>query len=101
MLDGHSLWWHPESGAHEDYWISAINAYYHRIAWIDQRYAFTQAGTFKGKGGLAAHRTVDSEKRSFELLRKAFGSEVIRKKQGTARAGITHDFQPLLRLPFG
>ena len=74
LREGHGLWWHPECGSHEDYWISGLNAHRNRVAWIDNRYHFAQRDTMRARGGLASQRTVDDEKRSFQLLRKSFGS---------------------------
>ena len=90
--------------AADDYWISALNAHYHRKALIDLRYKVTSNGkTFINPGGTAAIRTLETEKRDTELLQKFFGEDAIRIKKRTpmskGKSGA-HEYQRALWLPF-
>lgn len=98
---GSKLWW-PKEGMHgsEDMWISALNAYEHRMAFIDMRYCFPQLGTLVSKGGLAEVRTLQNLERNYETLVKAFGPQVIQKKRTGKRSALKHEFQIALNLPF-
>ena len=100
LRKGHDLYWHPECYAHTDFWICGLNAFKHRKVFVDHRYRFDQAETFTRTGGQAAHRTVDREMASLELLQRTFGKDVIHRKRGTHRAKQRHEGQPALKLPF-
>jgi hypothetical protein len=93
--------WFPKTGMHgsEDMWVSALNAHAHRFCLIDQRYCFVQLGTFSSKGGQAAMRTMKSLEVNLEALRESFGDAITRKK-GTMRAGLSHEFQITLNVPW-
>lgn len=99
MRKGSKLFFTKESVEVEDYWISCLNAYHHRMAWVDRRYGFTQKDTFTSQGGLSAHRTMETERQDTEMLMRYFG-EVITWKKGTARASPTHRYQRSMHLPF-
>lgn len=90
---GHDLYWKNIMG--EDWWISALNAYKHRVRFADLRYGFAQKETFTRTGGRAAERTIDRERESFEVLREHFGKAIVHKKGATQ-----HQHQPRLSLPF-
>lgn len=98
VLAGSKLWYNPEIICNEDYWISCLNAYYHRGIWKDTRFYWNQKDTFVNRGGLAEYRNTDSEEKDFALLQKVFGEEVIylRKNKGK----LKHAFQKGFRVPF-
>lgn len=97
ILSGSKLWYNPEIICNEDYWISLLNAYYHRLIWKDTRFYWSQKDTFVNRGGLAEFRNIDAEEKDFLLLRKVFGDVVeLRKNPKNAK----HPFQKTLRLPF-
>jgi TET-associated glycosyltransferase-like protein len=103
MLKGSKLAFNPSITAADDYWISGLNAYHHRMALIDLRYKITSKGhTFRGKGGTSAQRTMDTERRDNDTLRKYFGDEIIpvKKRSGYSKGKSGHDAQRTLRLPF-
>lgn len=103
MLAGSRLFYNPELVAADDYWISALNAYYHRSALIDLRYIFTSKGrTFKTTGGTADIRTMDTERNDNKVLRHYFGSDIIREKPRPffAPGAAGHAEQRTLILPF-
>ncbi|MCC5613452.1 hypothetical protein LC612_43965, partial [Nostoc sp. CHAB 5834] len=80
-----------------DYWISALNAYKHRMAYLDMRFYFNQVDTFVARGGQAEYRNLDAEEEDFAYLTGVFGQDVItRKKSKNPR----HPFQKTLKLPF-
>lgn len=82
LLAGSKLWFNEEMKMGGDFWISLLNAYYHRKIWKDMRFAFTFKDTFMNPGGLSEYRNVEEEKKTFYTLRKYFG-EAIRMKNDT------------------
>lgn len=99
LLAGSKLWYNPDIKCNEDYWISLLNAYHHRVIWRDNRFAFIQKDTFTAKGGLAEFRNVEAEKADFELLKKCFG-EAVELKVDTKLAKRKHPYQKTMRVPF-
>jgi len=89
----------------EDYYISCINAYYNRKAFIDNRFIFVQEKTYKNVGGLSNYRTNETEKTDTLELRKIFG-EVIQLKNEKSGGNSKVKSQPsskyarTLNLPF-
>lgn len=108
ILGGSKLYWHPESDPVEDYWVCLLNAYYHRTAFIDRRYHFTQAETGKRVGGLAYVRSADKQEKAYKFLREHFG-DAVRMKTGmfvVTKGGGPRKFReepphrPSMKLPF-
>lgn len=99
LLAGSKLWYNPDIKCNEDYWISLLNAYHHRVIWRDNRFAFIQKDTFTAKGGLAEFRNVEAEKADFELLKKCFG-DAVELKVDTKLAKRKHPYQKTMRVPF-
>jgi hypothetical protein len=100
ILSGSKLFYHPESGLKDDYWISLLNAYHHRIFLKDMRYWFGQKDTFKNEGGVSGERNMASEARYTEFLRRHFGSEVVKSKIGRTQGGISHEEQVEIHIPW-
>lgn len=101
LLAGSGLSFNSEIRASDDYWISLFNAYRHRFAWIDWRYTVQGPPvTFKNPGGMAAVRTLDTEKHDFHVLKRYFGPAVM-PKQKTGRARPGHEWQRTMTLPYG
>lgn len=100
LLAGSKLFFTDESVAVEDYWISALNAHYHRMCLINTRYGFKQKDTFHLAGGQSNFRTEETEMEDTLMLRRFFGTDVIRFKKGTHRAQTRHAYQRTLHLPF-
>lgn len=101
LLKGSKLWYNSAIICNEDYWISCLNAYHHRLIWKDTRFTFTQKDTFVGQGGLAEFRSLDSEEQDFHLLQQCFGRDVVQLKTGNnPLAKVRHQFQKTLHLPF-
>jgi hypothetical protein len=96
---GHGLWWHPDC-IQEDYWISALNAHYHRKIVRDDRYGFHPKDTFKSDGGLSATRTMKHMQEAIVVLQEHFGKDVIVMKKDANWGKRNHPFQPQLQLPF-
>lgn len=83
-----------------DYFLSAINAHYHRLTLIDRRFAVTsKEGTFTSKGGTADYRTMQTEKEDYLMLRRYFGDAITRKKSSRLRT-LSHSFERGLKIPF-
>ena len=97
VLAGSKLWYNADIICNEDYWISLLNAYQHRLIFKDTRFYWAQKDTFVNRGGLAEFRNLAAEEQDFELLKKVFGSAVELRKNAT---NAKHPFQKSLCLPF-
>lgn len=100
VLRGSRLWYSPEIRCNEDYWISCLNAYEHRLIWKDTRFYFTQRDTFVNRGGLAEFRNVNAEELDFEYLQRIFGADVVTLKKLSGQSKLKHPYQKTLKLPF-
>lgn len=99
LLKGSKLFYDGRINCNEDYWISCLNAYHHRIIYKDTRFVFEQAGTFTSKGGLAEFRNMKAEEDDFNYLQEMFG-EVVQLKADTSQRRRKHVFEKTMRLPF-
>jgi hypothetical protein len=99
LLAGSNLYYDTRIKCNEDYWISCLNAHFHRIIYQDTRFVFEQKATFTSRGGLAEFRNIEAEKADFELLQKTFG-DCIQLKIDTAQRKRKHPFEKTLRIPF-
>ena len=99
ILAGSKLYWNAKLRTTDDYWISGLNAYHHRIVVKDLRYCAFQVGTFASSGGQASHRTMAQERESTRILQEHFG-EAIKPKRATAGRKATHSEQRMLKLPY-
>jgi hypothetical protein len=84
----------------DDVYVSALNAYFHRYCLRDERYCLSAPGCWGNEGGMAVHRTWARMIENNELLVRMFGPDVIVKKTGTAIAGLSHDAQIALKIPW-
>lgn len=100
VLSGSRLWYSPDIRVNEDYWISCLNAYEHRLSWKDTRFYFAQKDTFVNPGGLSEFRNVDAEEKDFALLQRVFGADVVTLKKSSAKSKLKHPYQKTLKLPF-
>jgi hypothetical protein len=74
FLAGSKIWWPDDVGFIDDIWACGLNAYHHRFAVKDMRYAIpTVVGQ---KGGLANFRTKKAVWEKAEVLRQAFGDAI-------------------------
>jgi len=80
MIEGSRLSFSSESTAVEDFYISGLNAHYHRKAFIDTRFNFVQEQTFTRRGGQSMYRNLETERRDTLFLRRCFGDAVSIKK---------------------
>lgn len=100
ILEGSKLFYHPESGLKDDYWISLLNAYHHRIFLKDMRYWFGQVDTFKNAGGVSEQRNMANEARFTDFLRKYFGRDIVHTKKAKTQGGISHEQQVEIHIPW-
>lgn len=77
-----NVWWNEELKLKEDFWISCWMKFNERRILTDQRYSFTQQGTFASSGGLASIRNQAEEQRCILLMRKYFGETIQLKGRG-------------------
>lgn len=99
ILSGSRLWYNPEV-FNEDYWISLLNAYEHRMIWRDERFYWAQRDTFVNPGGLSEFRNMNVEEEDFKTLQRIFGKEVVTLKKQSSTSKLKHPFQKTLKLPF-
>lgn len=99
---GHGLRFDERIVAKNDFDIAAANAHRHRICLKDCRYTFCQKATFTGRGGQAAYRTSETEKRDVELLRKKWGRDIFRAGgfSGTRKRDYAGISKITMHLPF-
>ena len=64
MIEGSRLRFTSESTAVEDFYISGLNAHYHRKAFIDKRFNFVQDQTFTKRGGQSVHQDHSGSRRT-------------------------------------
>lgn len=106
LLASPDLFFNPECVAVEDYWISALNAHFHRKAFIDERFTFIQSDTFINRGGQSAHRDMTTEARDLQLLKRNFGTAIEWVKssdghgKGKNKTAPRNPYKKRLRLPF-
>jgi len=96
FLKGHGLNYALDYGEAEDYYISLLNYYEHRYAFIDTRFTFITKDNFLADGGVNDIRTVDMMKSNTIKLRKVFGEAVVLKKP-TANKKRLHEGERSLR----
>jgi hypothetical protein len=101
LLDGFNMVLPDACVSAADYFLSAVNAHFHRKAFINRRYAFTsKEGTFKSTGGMANFRTNDTEKNDYYLLKEYFGNAVQIKKSTSMRKSLQNKYERILRIPY-
>jgi hypothetical protein len=83
ILKGSKLWFPVTTLPCDDYWICLWNAYVHRYYWCDCRFAAAYAETYTGVGGAAESRMNEGERKTYEMLRRAFGKACQRKTCNT------------------
>lgn len=98
---GHGLRFDERIVAKNDYDMAAQNARRHRICLKNCRYTFVQKETFVGRGGQAAFRSSQTEKRDVELLRRKWG-DVFRMggHSGTRKRDYAGAVKITMHLPF-
>jgi hypothetical protein len=100
MLEGSRLRFTAESTAVEDFYISGLNAHYHRKAFIDKRFNFVQDQTFTKRGGQSMHRSLETERKDTLFLRKCFG-ETVEIKKSVLHAGEKRGVSARSKNPYG
>jgi hypothetical protein len=79
ILAGSKLKFSTEIVGANDFYISALNAYHHRMCVMDQRFVPNQESVGKTAGGLGAHRNNDSELNDMKILNRLFGDAIVKK----------------------
>jgi len=95
-----SLYFTERTTAAESYWMTLLNAYAHRKAWIDTRFCFAQAKASLGRlsGGQTANRTLGSERKDTIFLRRMFGPAIVLKPIRGESANV-HQYQRVVNIP--
>ncbi len=99
LLSGSKLNFKTDLILTEDYWISGLNAHYHRMAYIDERFTFKFSNTFANKGGCASYRTTHKELEDTLKLKEYFGDAVHLKKD-THLAKVKIEGSRTMKIPF-
>lgn len=102
ILPGSKLWFPKVTLPIDDYWICLLNAFYHRFAWLDWRFAFGFKETYHGAGGMAELRVGDAERAATKYLIEHFGNKVIQRKvnQSGATRHEQNRWARLIVLPY-
>jgi hypothetical protein len=104
IRESDKLFFDPRFTATEDFFISGLNAHFHRKTYIDQRFCFVQERTFMNNGGQAAYRTIETEKNDTLLLRKTFGQSVTLKGENYGGKGTStknkNPYGRVMKIPF-
>lgn len=83
-----------------DYYLSGMNAYFHRTLFIDNRFGvMCKEGTFVSQGGMADYRTIESERKDYKFLKELFGEAIQVKKNENLRKK-KHQYEKTLKVPF-
>lgn len=95
-----ALYFTERTTAAESHWINLLNAYAHRKAWVDTRFAFAQApnSTFFRPGGQTKHRTTETELADTLFLRRMFG-QAVQVKRHRGDATKVHPYQRSIKNP--
>jgi hypothetical protein len=85
-----------------DYYLSALNAYWHRILWVDNRFSATSIGDdARSPGGAQFFRNTHHLERGYYLLKRLFGDAVVLKqKSQLSRGRKQHPWQVNLLVPW-
>ena len=105
LIKNKNLKFIKETIAIEDYYISGLNAFYNRKAYIDKRFSFLQKSTMKNLGGLASFRSLETERNDTLFLKKCFGDSITIKKEQKGKGAhqntkLIHKYQRTLTIPF-
>ncbi|MBN1224403.1 MAG: hypothetical protein JXB23_14240 [Candidatus Aminicenantes bacterium] len=100
MIEGSRLSFTSESTAVEDFYISGLNAHFHRKAFIDTRFNFVQDQTFTKKGGQSMYRNMETERRDTLFLRRCFG-DAVTIKRSVQHAGHKKGVSARSKNPYG
>lgn len=101
MLKGSKkLKFNPKLVAVEDFYISGLNAHYHRMCYLDTRFNFTQEKTFVNVGGLSDFRTEESERSDTLALKQLFGNCVNVKKENLGGQKNKNKYGRSFKTPF-
>lgn len=99
VLAGSGIKFHPHVKCNNDVYFSLMNAYRHRMAWIDERFAAKFDGYGNNNGGLSSYRSEEVEKADFDFLKRNFG-DAVEIKRGTWASRLKKSFEKQVRLPF-
>lgn len=100
LLSGSKLYWDCNMKINGDYFISLLNAFYHRTVYKDMRYCFTFAKTFTNQGGLAGVRNTALLEEHYHYLRSKFGDAIQLKGNSNPVRKNKSQFEMSMNLPF-
>jgi len=102
ILKGSKLYYpeDPRGILGQDFFVSGLNAFYHRYCFIDNRFGFITKDNFKNPGGCANYRTVELEKDCTLWLREQFGDAIQIKKVTVGHMNLSHPYERSLFIPY-
>lgn len=89
---------HPDIKVNHDIYITGLNAFFYRKAFIDNRYCITQDGIGNKVGGAASARTREAELNDLNILKKCFGTAI--KESSPKDTSVKHEFYKKLVIPY-
>lgn len=96
ILSGGCLKFNPDIHCNNDMYISCLNAFHYRKAYLDNRYCIKQNSVAKNTGGLSSIRNAQRELEDIETMKKLFGPVIkVEKRQRSAK-----EYNMLMQLPF-
>lgn len=99
ILEGaDKLKFHPEIKVNNDLYITGLNAYFYRKAFIDNRFSVMQDSFANKIGGNASARTREAELKDLMILKKSFGSAI--KQPPKNKIDVKHEFYKKIIVPF-
>ena len=103
LLAGSKLYWPKKCTLPvDDYWVCLLNAFHHRYAYYDRRFAWSFAETYRGLGGLAEFLPDGSEDAGTEFLVRQFGGDIVVRLR-TPKSVTKREYNPSprkIRLPW-
>lgn len=99
FLKGHGLRYSLDFEEAEDHYMSCLQIYKNRYAFINSMISFFTKDNFKAQGGCNDTRTVEVMKKNTMLLRKTFGS-VVRMKGTTGMKRKVNEGERSLSFPY-
>jgi len=99
FLKGHGMYYDPRIETADDYFVTCLNAYYHRYSLINTMFTFLTVGNFTREGGVMENRTQKVVVNDTMILRETFG-EIIQIKKPTHLKKHLHYGERSLLFPY-
>ena len=98
ILENSGLYFTELTTACDSHFVNLLNAFKNRYCLVDTRFVFRHVDTFKGNGGQALKRTLETEKQDCLYLRSIFGEAVELRKNDKKGAKQNHQYQRKIKV---